>query len=330
MHLSLLVFYPYLFFLFVLPIFLIIWIVQAFRKKSTKIIKRICLALIAAFIIFEVLGYATQCKHQWINASCSAPKTCSLCGKTEGEPLDHRWDKATCTKPKTCVVCGQTKGEALGHHWVEATCSAPKTCSRCGATEGVALPHTPGDPEPAADYVNAVYTVTSVCTVCGEIVEQESVPMISLLNDGKFLFNATEFTERLRKCLEKQSSHYSAMLSSPPNETMGIVIDYFDEWVASVLFTDETSFIQSGREDDRDISVMIIQFESDDSSDIAGTILALVQACDPALSYSDAQDVGTSIVLSGQKVKAYEHNGINYLFGKQNGKYRLYISLLKN
>lgn len=316
--------------LFVLPIFLIIWIVQAFRKKSTKIIKRICLALIAAFIIFEVLGYATQCKHQWINASCSAPKTCSLCGETEGEPLDHRWDKATCTKPKTCVVCGQTKGEALGHHWVEATCSAPKTCSRCGATEGEALPHTPGDPEPAADYVNAVYTVTSVCTVCGDIVEQENVPMNSLLNDGKFLFSATEFTERLRKYLEKESSHYLAILSSPPNETMGIVIDYFDEWVASVLFTDETSFIQSGREDDRDISVMIIQFESDDSSDIAGTILALVQACDPALSYSDAQDVGTSIVLSGQKVKAYEHNGINYLFGKQNGKYRLYISLLKN
>ena len=53
---------------------------------------------------------------------------------------NHTWAEATCEAPKTCSVCGETEGEALGHSWVEATCEAPKTCSGCGLTEGEALP----------------------------------------------------------------------------------------------------------------------------------------------------------------------------------------------
>ena len=55
----------------------------------------------------------------------------------------HTWVEASCTEPKTCRECGKTEGEALGHTWVEATKTAPKTCSRCGKTEG-----TPLTPDP--------------------------------------------------------------------------------------------------------------------------------------------------------------------------------------
>ena len=55
---------------------------------------------------------------------------------TLGEEHVHEWVEATCTAPKTCKTCGETEGEALGHDWKEA----PKTCTRCGATEGEKLP----------------------------------------------------------------------------------------------------------------------------------------------------------------------------------------------
>lgn len=51
----------------------------------------------------------------------------------------HSWADATCETPKTCTVCGETEGEALGHSWVDANYQSPKTCSLCGAAEGEAL-----------------------------------------------------------------------------------------------------------------------------------------------------------------------------------------------
>ena len=33
----------------------------------------------------------------------------------EPEEHEHDWIKATCTEPKTCSICGATEGEAKGH-----------------------------------------------------------------------------------------------------------------------------------------------------------------------------------------------------------------------
>ncbi len=57
----------------------------------------------------------------------------------EWESQHHTWVEATCEAPKTCSVCGATEGEALGHEWMNATLDAPKTCKNCGATEGSPL-----------------------------------------------------------------------------------------------------------------------------------------------------------------------------------------------
>lgn len=79
-------------------------------------------------------------KHEWVEATCTEPRTCSAGGETEGEALGHTWVEAACTEPKTCSVCGETEGEALGHEWQEATYESPKTCSVCSLTEGEPLP----------------------------------------------------------------------------------------------------------------------------------------------------------------------------------------------
>ena len=77
--------------------------------------------------------------HTWIEATCTEPRTCSVCRATEGTPKEHQWEEATCTTSKRCIVCGWYEGKPLGHHWMEATVDRPKTCSVCGATEGEPL-----------------------------------------------------------------------------------------------------------------------------------------------------------------------------------------------
>lgn len=84
------------------------------------------------------------CEHEWVDATCTTVKTCTKCGKTEGEALGHTWNAATCTEAKTCSVCGATEGEAAGHTWKNATCTEAKKCSVCGVTEGEALGHSYG------------------------------------------------------------------------------------------------------------------------------------------------------------------------------------------
>lgn len=57
---------------------------------------RIGIANFGCFVYFK-LGECTG-EHTWIDATCTEPKTCSVCGKTEGEALGHTWgDNSICT-----------------------------------------------------------------------------------------------------------------------------------------------------------------------------------------------------------------------------------------
>ena len=118
--------------------------------------------------------------HEWQPATCDAPKTCVLCGATEGEVLEHKWQPATCDAPKTCVLCGAIEGEVLEHKWQEATCDTAKTCDVCGATEGEALGHT---------WVEANYQAPKTCSVCEET---EGEPLIASFEEHGMVINAEE------------------------------------------------------------------------------------------------------------------------------------------
>ena len=101
--------------------------------------------------------------HEWKEATCTEPKTCTKCGKTEDEALGHIWIDATCAEPKHCSVCGEIEGETLEHTWDDATCAKPKHCSVCGETEGEALEHT---------LTEANFQQGATCEVCGETVSE--------------------------------------------------------------------------------------------------------------------------------------------------------------
>lgn len=129
--------------------------------------------------------------HSFQEATCTAPRTCTVCKATEGQPLGHSYTNGkcsrcgnkmpnyqdptpgcshtfqlssqtapTCTKKGsftyTCGNCGDSYTESVpstGHNYADATCDEPKTCTVCAATSGSTLGHSYG-----ADHL---------CTRCG-------------------------------------------------------------------------------------------------------------------------------------------------------------------
>lgn len=65
--------------------------------------------------VFSIGVLLTGCGHEhtWADATCTAPRTCTECGETEGEALEHTLSEANYQQPVTCEVCGQKVGEPL-------------------------------------------------------------------------------------------------------------------------------------------------------------------------------------------------------------------------
>lgn len=78
--------------------------------------KHISILMILSVLTSALLLSACACRHNWCEATCTAPKTCYKCGATEGEPEGHIWKEATCTSPATCTKCGEKTGTASGKH----------------------------------------------------------------------------------------------------------------------------------------------------------------------------------------------------------------------
>ena len=122
--------------------------------------------------------------HNWIAATCNTPKTCQICKKTEGNVKNHTWVNATCTMPKACSDCGLEDGEPLSadksHTWTEATCALPKTCKVCGAVEGTTISHNPGEWEVIDEGTTEEQgTKQQKCTVCGTVIETKQFDSVS-------------------------------------------------------------------------------------------------------------------------------------------------------
>ena len=64
--------------------------------------------------------------HTFLDATCIIPKKCS-CGLTEGEALGHKWLEATCKAAKTCSLCDMTEGQSVDHIVSGSTC---KWCNK--------------------------------------------------------------------------------------------------------------------------------------------------------------------------------------------------------
>lgn len=101
----------------------------------------------------------TECVHDWQEATCKEPKTCSKCKATQGGISDHQYSTATCTEPEVCIYCGIWYGLALGHDFTPATCYSPRRCTVCGYEKG----------EPVHEYAAATCTEPETCVKCNAV-----------------------------------------------------------------------------------------------------------------------------------------------------------------
>ena len=74
--------------------------------------------------------------HDWMEATCIAPMTCSICGVTKGDLGEHRYSNSTCTELATCSICGKTTGGYADHFGNAGTCTQRQICLACGAEFG--------------------------------------------------------------------------------------------------------------------------------------------------------------------------------------------------
>ena len=103
-----------------------------------------------------------------MEATCETPKTCRICGVTEGETKEHVWKDTVCTGSRVCGVCGATESVLCDHDWMDATCTEPKTCGICGETSGSAIGHN-WMKLSSSDGNNIGSTIISICTRCREL-----------------------------------------------------------------------------------------------------------------------------------------------------------------
>ena len=75
---------------------------------------RILTVLLCLTLILGLCG--CSCRHEWVDATCTEPKTCAKCGETQGEALGHTPGEWQQDEPdyvtsviwlrQYCTVCG--------------------------------------------------------------------------------------------------------------------------------------------------------------------------------------------------------------------------------
>ena len=140
-------------------------------------------------------------KHQWEEATCKSPKTCKVCGATEGGLVDHTPGTWQTTKDATCMeegeesavcsICGETitrKVDKTEHNIAQWESVKAPTCTEEGEEKGVCsvcgqemtrkvekIPHDPGDWTITKEAtVDEPGVRVRKCKVCDEVIENEN------------------------------------------------------------------------------------------------------------------------------------------------------------
>ena len=139
----------------------------------------LALALILLVMTLTSCEIVFEHEHKWLEADCTAPKTCVYCGKTEGEASGHT-EEIVAGKDATCTETGLTEG---------------KKCSVCGEVlvEQEEIP-TVAHKDENGDYI---------CDVCDAALCVEHVPAEAVReNEVDATCSAEGFYESVIKCAQ--------------------------------------------------------------------------------------------------------------------------------
>lgn len=252
-------------------------------------------------ILLLMLGLLTLlagcgCKHDWDAATCTEPKTCSLCHKTEGAANGHEWNAATCNDPKKCIICGKTQGDALGHNWEPATCLVPEQCTRCHETQGAALDH---------NWAEATTEAPKTCTNC------QATEGTKLVIDPRFTTASTKDFHGTWSC---DIVFTGEMLGELMEDTTIDLDDtpvtvYYEftnkgELIGTVVVHDQIAFIETIKKVSREFLLLTLKEEgiSEDEADAAIQAaygMTLDQYIDASVNSMDPDDLFDSMVYNG-------------------------------
>lgn len=245
------------------------------------------------------------------------------------------WKDATCTEPKTCVKCGKTEGAALGHDWKDATCTEPKTCQRCGETEGDALGHKPGEWSSSTNALSAKRSSEQKCTVCGTIVDSKEEKLTTFVDNGKFILSPSEFNDRLSfELLCMKNCKLSSSLTTGSGSTLeldvhassgkGRATGYFLAKATSSTTEDDMLTSESKEKEGSFASVAFVFSDAGSGTPVAQVLLAVVQAADPSMSSNSSEARSFCAQLTkdlNNNIVAGTKNGINYSIGTSDGQW---------
>lgn len=252
--------------------------------------------------------------HEWADATCETPKTCTKCGETEGEALGHTWQDADCVTPKTCSVCQETKGEALGHTWQDATCDTAKTCSVCQQTEGEPLNHEAGEwVQISTDPVTATISQEQPCALCGTILETDTVAMETMVGDGLFLLTPQEFMDRFSAIARENGAAFQY-----ERVTSGTAFQILINGDSAIVqfFGNDTAPLPSSAADSHELwCVSLISYGESDAT----LRRCFIMSCDPTLDL-DAAFITDVVIMAeylnyaaaGEIIGYYEEHGLLY------------------
>ena len=219
-----------------------------------------------------------------------------------GCSCEHEWKVATCTTPKTCSLCGEVEGVELGHNWNEATCEVPKTCERCAITEGEPLEHIEGNWKTySTNMVLATVTSKKSCTECGCELDKQTVSMQQLHDTKKFLFTPTEFVDRFDMKLDEIANNSLEAYSGSAKEEFVCGVYDGDDRVGILLLAGEDGTVTTDKKNDVGFSSVLGTVNGADN--YVNMVIALILTVDPTLDFSDAKEIGLELTESGDCTK---------------------------
>ena len=200
-------------------------------------------------------------QHQWEEATCKSPKTCKVCGTTEGGLAEHTPGSWQSTKPASCIeegeestvcaVCGETitrKVDKIDHNITEWEVVKEATCSEEGEEKGVCVvcgqeitrpiekvPHEPQEDwtiEKEATF-SEKGTRVKKCKVCEEVVERETYELSE--------------EERMKWLKNNCESGLYEKISRDPGEYSGAYVKFSGEVIQVCYEAKSTNDVSSYR-----------------------------------------------------------------------------------
>ena len=183
--------------------------------------------------------------------------------------LAHTWANATCTAPKTCSVCSTTEGEALGHSWTEATCTAPRTCSVCRATQGEPISHKIND--------------ASICTLCGGYFLRTINFKGGKLSSGTYAYDNAQIAASINGLVGEKFSYPEITLQLKGYNFAGWCTDYActKSYTGTTFSEDMTLYAKWVSNADRIVTVMSFNVKTGGSLSKSSVVTGTIRDANP-------------------------------------------------